>query len=64
MDVILEEKEHQFQIYIFDWYGNILSSYFMDRELAQIAYNEDLNVLYGIDSDENLLKYNLNKSQK
>lgn len=59
-----EGKKHQFQIYIFDWYGNILSSYFIDRELVQIAYNEDLNGLYGIDPDGNLFRYNLNESQK
>lgn len=58
-----EGKVHQFKTYVIDWNGNILSSYFMDRELAQIAYNENLNVLYGIDLDGNLFKYNLDKNQ-
>ena len=35
-----EGKKHQFQIYIFDWYGNILSSYFIDSTIYPILCRE------------------------
>lgn len=44
---------------IYDWNGNALQKMVIDNGLRSIAYNEGEHILYGVDDNGTLFKYNL-----
>jgi len=48
-------------IRIFDWAGTPLASLKLDRSIISIAFNERLNLLYALDTEEKIFIYDLNE---
>lgn len=46
---------------IFDWGGQLLTSFCVRESLMRIAYNEETRMLYGLDAQGNLYRYDLSK---
>lgn len=49
------------ELLIFDWEGNYITGFKIDREIRFIEYDEIHNVLYGINNDEELYAYDMAK---
>ena len=49
------------ELLIFDWDGNYISGYKMDRGIVRIEFDQIHNHLYGLTSDEELCLYDMNK---
>lgn len=47
------------ELLVFDWDGNYIGGFKMDRNLHFIEYDEIHNVLYGINIDEELYAYDM-----
>lgn len=46
---------------IYDWEGNPVSAYRLDRQLQRIAYSEKFKVLYGLDAEGRIFRYNMKR---
>lgn len=49
---------------VFDWNGNPLASMQFDRRIMGIAFRERTGLLYGLDTEENIVVYDLNELVK
>lgn len=47
------------KIHIFDWNGNPICQLLINEKIAKIAYDEKLNLLYGMTLEEDVYKYNM-----
>lgn len=47
------------EVLIFDWDGNYISGFKLDRQLSRIEYDEINHTLFGLDSNETIYAYDL-----
>ena len=47
------------ELLVFDWNGNYITGFKMDRKISSIEYDEIHKVLYGINGDEELYAYDM-----
>lgn len=52
-------REGPNELLVFDWDGNYINGFKMDRQILRIEYDEKRHILYAIDEGETLYKYNM-----
>lgn len=52
-------KEGNIEVLAFDWEGNYVKGFKLDRKLVSIEYDEKKKTLYGLDANENIYSYDL-----
>lgn len=57
----IQDDYHLPEILIFDWDGNYITGFKMDRAINMIEYDEIHKILYGINGDEELYAYDMEK---
>lgn len=55
-----DSSDNMTTLRIFDWNGNPLASMRFDRQIRGIAYREQTGILYGLDTEENIVAYDMN----
>jgi hypothetical protein len=52
-------REGPNELLVFDWDGNYINGFKMDRQILRIEYDEKRHILYAIDDNETLYRYDM-----
>lgn len=55
----MDEGGHNCSIHVFDWAGHFLYEIKISENLSDIAYDSSAELMYGLDSEENIVRYDL-----